>query len=199
MDTREGLEKISETDVSAEGFAFGSGRYAKVAGVQVWLQRLSYVGELGWELHLPVEYAQTVYDALMQSGKDHGLTNAGYRAIETLRLEKGYRAWGADIGPDHTQHEAGLGWAVKLAKNIDFKGRAAFEAQKSVGVKKILAGFTIAPGVVLFLDRDLARVRWRRGLLRRLTEGLERQLPAPLPRDGEQAAKPSSGPQEGGA
>src|SRR3546814_5443336 len=73
----------------------------------------------------------------MAAGREHGLVNAGYRAIETLRLEKGYRAWGSDIGPDHTPVEAGLAWTVKLKQNIDFKGRAAIEAQVSGGVKKM--------------------------------------------------------------
>jgi sarcosine dehydrogenase len=101
----------------------------------------------------------------MAAGREHGLVNAGYRAIETLRLEKGYRAWGADIGPDHTPVEAGLGWAVKLKKNIDFKGRAAIEAQVSGGVKKMLACFTVeAPEVVLLgretIYRNGERVGW---------------------------------------
>src|SRR6185436_6237635 len=103
--------------------------------------RVTYVGELGWELHLSVEYATTVYDTLMSAGAEHGLTNAGYRAIESLRLEKGYRAWGSDIGPDHTPIEAGLGWAVKLRTEIEFRGRDAVAAQRTVGVRKMLAGF----------------------------------------------------------
>ncbi len=82
--------------------------------------RVTYVGELGWELHVPVEFAATVYGALMQAGAEFGIANAGYRAIETLRLEKGYRAWGADIGPDYTPFEAGLGWAVKLKSGDAF-------------------------------------------------------------------------------
>ena len=91
--------------------------------------------------------------------------NAGYRAIETLRLEKGYRAWGSDIGPDHTPVEAGLGWAVKLKKNVDFKGRAAIEAQVSGGVKKMLACFTVDDPEVILLGRetiyrDGQRVGW---------------------------------------
>ena len=122
------------------------------------------MGELGWELHLPVEYAQTVYAALMQAGAAHGLVNAGYRTIESLRLEKGYRAWGSDIGPDHTPMEAGLGWAVKLNRNIDFKGRAAVAAQKSDGVGKMLASFTVDPDTVLLgretIYRDGQRVGW---------------------------------------
>ena len=104
--------------------------------------RITYVGELGWELHLPVEYAQTVYDTLIEAGSPLGLRNAGYRAIETLRLEKGYRAWSSDIGPDHTPDEAGLGWAVKMKSNISFKGREALATQRAEGIKKIMATFT---------------------------------------------------------
>ena len=111
--------------------------------------RVTYVGELGWELHLPAEYAQTIYDVLHQAGAKRGLRNAGYRAIETLRLEKGYRAWGSDIGPDHTPDDAGLGWAVKLKSGIPFKGRDAVMAQRSDGVRKRLATFTANPEVIL--------------------------------------------------
>lgn len=122
------------------------------------------MGELGWELHLPVEFATTVYEALMTAGADHGLINAGYRAIDSLRLEKGYRAWGSDIGPDHTPHEAGLGWAVKLRKDIPFKGRAAAKTQKEGGVKKLMACFTTDPEVVLLgretIYRNGERVGW---------------------------------------
>ena len=84
----------------------------------------------------------TVYDALMAAGETHGIANAGYRAIESLRLEKGYRAWGADIGPDHTPLEAGLGWAVKLKSNTPFLGRDALEAQAAKPLPRLLAGFT---------------------------------------------------------
>jgi sarcosine dehydrogenase len=113
-------------------------------------------------LHLPVEYAATVYAALHKAGAAHGLRNAGYRAIETLRLEKGYRAWGSDIGPDYTPLEAGLGFAVKLKKNIDFKGRSALEAQRAKGVARMLTTFTAAPEVILHgretIYRDGVRV-----------------------------------------
>ena len=127
--------------------------------------RVTYVGELGWELHVPVEFAVTLYDALMESGAQFGLGNAGYRAIETLRLEKGYRAWGSDIGPDHTPLEAGLGWAVKLAKPIPFLGRTALEAQKARPLQKFLAGFTTADPEIILLGRetiyrDNVRVGW---------------------------------------
>ncbi|WP_299079070.1 FAD-dependent oxidoreductase [uncultured Ruegeria sp.] len=161
---REVLTAVTRDDVSNDGFKFGTIRTIGIAGCPVKALRVTYVGELGWELHLPVEYAHTVYDALMQAGKPHGLVNAGYRAIESLRLEKGYRAWGSDIGPDHTPFEAGLGWAVKLRNNTDFKGRAASERQKSEGVKKMLACFTVDPDVVLLgretIYRNGERVGW---------------------------------------
>ncbi|GGH37814.1 4-methylaminobutanoate oxidase (formaldehyde-forming) [Cribrihabitans marinus] len=146
---RDILSACTRDDVSNADFPFGHARRIGIAGCPVLALRITYVGELGWELHLPVEYACTVHDALQAAGADHGLRNAGYRAIETLRLEKGYRAWGTDIGPDHTPDEAGLGWAVKLGTNQDFRGRAAVQAQREGGVTKMLATFTADPGVIL--------------------------------------------------
>ncbi|UWS06803.1 GcvT family protein [Phaeobacter inhibens] len=161
---RDILAAVTRDDVSNDGFQFGTIRTIGIAGCPVQALRVTYVGELGWELHLPVEYAQTVYTALMGVGQPLGLVDAGYRAIESLRLEKGYRAWGSDIGPDHTPFEAGLGWAVKLRKKIAFKGRAAAEARKAGGVKKMLACFTTDPGVVLMgretIYRNGKRVGW---------------------------------------
>ena len=126
---RDILQLVTVNDVSDKGHPFGSARQISIAGCLVLAMRITYVGELGWELHLPVEYAQTVYNKLIEAGSPLGLRNAGYRAIETLRLEKGYRAWSADIGPDHTPDEAGLGWAVKMKSNISFKGRDAITKQ----------------------------------------------------------------------
>ncbi len=158
------LEAVTKDDVSHEGFPFGTHKIISIAACPVRALRVTYVGELGWELHLPVEYASAVYEALMQAGAAHGLQNAGYRAIESLRLEKGYRAWGSDIGPDHTPFEAGLGWAVKLRKDVDFKGRAAMQLQKSDGVKKLMACFITPPEVILLgretIYRNGVRVGW---------------------------------------
>ena len=139
---RDILSAVTRDDVSNEGFKFGTARTIGIAGCPVNALRVTYVGELGWELHLPVEYATTVYAALKQAGAAHGLIDAGYRSIESLRLEKGYRAWSGEIGPDYTPMEAGLGWACKLRKDIPFKGREAVQAQKDGGVSKMLATFT---------------------------------------------------------
>ena len=162
---RDVLAPLTRDDISNAAFPFGQARRLSVAGAPVLALRVTYVGELGWELHVPVEFALTLYENIMASGAKFGIANAGYRAIETLRLEKFYRAWGADIGPDHTPLEAGLGWAVKLKKPIPFLGREALEAQKRDGVKKQLACFTIDDPEVILLGRetiyrDGARVGW---------------------------------------
>lgn len=147
------LQEITQGDVSNPAFPFGTSKTISIAGCQVLALRVTYVGELGWELHVPMQNAEKIYNALHEAGRSYGLTNAGYRAIETLRLEKGYRAWGAEIGSDHTPDEAGLGWAVKLKKNIDFKGRSAVEAQRKRGLRKMLVTF-VADGDVVLLGRE---------------------------------------------
>ncbi len=162
---RDVLSAVTREDVSNEAFPFRTVRDVRIAGIPVLALRLSYVGELGWELHVPAEGAVTVYDSLVAAGAPHGLANAGYRAIESLRLEKGYRAWGADIGPDYTPLEAGLVGGVKLASDSPFLGREALRAQRDAGVGKLLAGFTVAdPAVVLLgretIFRDGERVGW---------------------------------------
>ncbi len=125
-----------------------------IAGAPVRVQRVTYVGELGWELHVPAEYAAGLFEAIVARGKLHGLRLAGYRAIESLRLEKGYRACGSDIGPDHTPLEAGLGWAVKLKSGIDFIGREALEAQRAAPLRKRLACFVVDDSDVILLGRE---------------------------------------------
>jgi 4-methylaminobutanoate oxidase (formaldehyde-forming) len=148
------LQTLTQADISNAAFPFGTAREIHIAGAPVLALRVTYVGELGWELHVPVEFALSLYEALMAAGPAHGLMNAGYRAIETLRLEKGYRAWGADIGPDHTPLEAGLGWAVKLQKPIAFLGRDALEAQKTRKLQKCLTGFTTTDPEIILLGRE---------------------------------------------
>ncbi len=162
--SRELLQSLSEHDLSNAAFPFGRVKRITVAGAPLLALRVTYVGELGWELHIPVEFAASLYNSLMAAGQDHGIANAGYRAIESLRLEKGYRAWGADIGPDHSPLFAGLGWAVKLKADTQFQGRAALEAQLNKRLPRLLAGFTADPSVLLLgretIYRDGKRVGW---------------------------------------
>jgi len=159
------LARVCPDDLTNAGFPFGTARRISVAACPVLALRVTYVGELGWELHMPTDVAVTVYEALMAAGAGQGLVNAGYRAIETLRLEKGYRAWGSDIGPDHTPVEAGLAWACKMKSGLPFLGREALAAQLAGGVKKRLAGFTVDDPAVILLGRetiyrDGVRVGW---------------------------------------
>ena len=148
------LQSVTRDDLSNDAFGFARVKTIGIGGCPVNAIRLTYVGELGWELHLPVEYATQVYQTIMQAGKTHGIRNVGYRAIESLRLEKGYRAWGADIGPDHTPLEAGLGWAVKIKSGINFKGKKAIVDQQKNGIKKMLACFTVDDPDVILLGRE---------------------------------------------
>src|SRR6476620_6879487 len=160
--SRDVLQSLTDHDISNAGFPFGRVKRITLAGAPLLALRVTYVGELGFELHIPVEFALSVYDALMAAGQLHGIANAGYHAIESLRLEKGYRAWGADIGPDHSPLIAGLGWAVKLKSNRPFQGREALEAQAAKNLPRLPAGFNADPSVVLLgretIYRDGKRV-----------------------------------------
>ena len=107
------LEQLAETDISAEKFAFGTGRYARVAGVDVWLQRLSYVGELGWEIFVPAAQTAAVFAELQQAGAQFDIRNVGLHAVNSLRLEKGFRHWGHDMGSEDNLLQAGLSFAAE--------------------------------------------------------------------------------------
>jgi 4-methylaminobutanoate oxidase (formaldehyde-forming) len=148
------LADVTESDVSNAGFPFGHAREIVVAGHTVRALRVTYVGELGWELHVPIGATGEVFDALMAAGTRHGIRPVGYRALESLRLEKGYRAWGSDITPNDTPQEAGLGWAVKLRKNTDFVGRRALEKLGGAPLKKRFAGFTVDDTDIVLLGRE---------------------------------------------
>lgn len=151
---REVLQRATPADVSNAAFPFAACREIPIGGAPVRALRITYVGELGWELHMPSETAPAVYDRLIEAGADVGLANCGYRAIESLRLEKGYRAWGSDITSDDTPLEAGLGFAVKLKSNTPFLGRDALLAQREAGLKKRLVCFTVDDPEVVLLGRE---------------------------------------------
>lgn len=151
---RDVLSAVTEADVGNAAFPFGWHREIMIAGTPVRALRVTYVGELGWELHMPLDSLAGVYDALMKAGAPHGIRNAGYRAIESLRLEKFYRAWSSDISPDHSPLEAGMGWAVKLKKNVPFLGREALTKQAMKKLPKLLACFTVDDPSVVLLGRE---------------------------------------------
>jgi 4-methylaminobutanoate oxidase (formaldehyde-forming) len=151
---RDVLAAVTDADVSNAAFPFGHAREIQIAGHTVKALRVTYVGELGWELHVPIAATGEVFDALMAAGKAHDIRPVGYRALESLRLEKGYRAWGSDITPNDTPLEAGLGWAVKLRKNTDFVGRRALETAAGKPPTKRFAGFTVDDPAIVLLGRE---------------------------------------------
>jgi 4-methylaminobutanoate oxidase (formaldehyde-forming) len=149
---RDILAAVTPADVSGAAFPFGHMREIEVAGTPVRALRVTYVGELGWELHVPLGATGAVFDALMAAG--HGVRPVGYRALESLRLEKGYRAWSSDITPNDTPFEAGLGWAVKMKGNAGFIGRDALEAASEKPLPKRFAGFLLDDPAVVLLGRE---------------------------------------------
>ena len=149
---RDVLAKVAAEDVSNAAFPFGHARLLTLAGVQVRALRVTYVGELGWELHVPLAETGTVFDALMAA--EAALKPVGYRALESLRLEKGYRAWASDITPNDTPFEAGLGWAVKMKGNTPFLGRAALETAMGQPLKRRLMGFTVSDPKAVLVGRE---------------------------------------------
>jgi 4-methylaminobutanoate oxidase (formaldehyde-forming) len=162
--SRELLSGITDADLGNDAFPFGSVREIRIANAPVMALRITYVGELGWELHTPVARARDVYRTVMGAGEAYGVAPCGYRAIESLRLEKGYRAWGSDLTPDHSPLHAGLGFAVKLDGNTPFLGREALDEQRRGGLTRRLACFTTDDDVVLLgretIYRNGERVGW---------------------------------------
>ncbi len=159
---RDVLSVTTRDDLSDDACPVGQMRRIHVAGAPVMALRISYVGEMGWELHIPVEFTRAVYGALWAAGQDHALGNAGYRAIESLRLEKGRRAWGSDIGPDDSPLHAGLEHYISLTTKRDFLGKSALTALKKKPVTRRLVGFTVDnPDVVLWGGEPI----WRNGVL----------------------------------
>lgn len=152
--SRSVLSKATDADVSNKGFPFGHLRQIRIADAEVRALRISYSGELGWELHLRVADAATVFDMLMDVGSAEGIRPVGYRALESLRLEKGYRAWSSDITPNDTPFEAGLGWAVKLNGKVTFLGRDALEAVQSTPLAKRFAGFLVEDTQAVLVGRE---------------------------------------------
>ena len=124
---REILQSRTDSDCSNGAFGYLKAREINVGPVPCLAQRVTFVGELGWEIYCPGEYATVLWDSLMEAGQPHGLVPGGYKAIESLRLEKGYRVWGSDVTSIDTPFEAGLGFAVRMDKG-DFIGREALDA-----------------------------------------------------------------------
>ncbi|MEH3142967.1 MAG: FAD-dependent oxidoreductase [Mycobacterium kyogaense] len=142
--SRDLLAQLTDSDLSDAGFGFGTSRLVSLGYATVRATRITYVGELGWELYVPAEFAVGVYEDLMRA--DLGVARGGYYALESLRLEKGYRAFGRELSPSENPVEAGLLFACKLGTDIDFLGRAAVEEARRRGPTRKLAGFRVESG-----------------------------------------------------
>jgi 4-methylaminobutanoate oxidase (formaldehyde-forming) len=136
------IQRLTEEDFCDKAFPFGQCRQVVIGYAPVLALRVTYIGELGYELYVPPEYAAGLYESLWEAGQDFGVANAGYRAIDSLRLEKGYCYWGAEVSPDYTPYDAGLGFAVSLEKG-PFVGRDALAKIKKEGPAWKLCLFTL--------------------------------------------------------
>lgn len=137
------LQKVSGADLSAASFPFATSRMIDLGHATVRATRITYVGELGWELYVPTEFAVGVYELLVSAGAEFPLVNAGYHAMNSLRLEKGYRAFGAELNPDRNPVEAGLLFACKSTTEIDFLGRDALLEAKAAGPRRRLVSLVL--------------------------------------------------------
>ena len=126
-----------------------TGRKIRIAGAPVWAQRVSYVGELGWELYIKPEHCTKVWDALLEAGQKFEIRTAGYKALDALRIEKGYLYWSGDISPEDNPLEAGLGMFVDLAK-ADFIGRPALIKIREQDLNSRLMALTMDAGGNLY-------------------------------------------------
>ena len=150
---RDLVASISPDDFSNEGLRFFRNKKATIGGVRVTAMRLSYVGELGWELYTTADNGQRLWDALWQAGQSYGVVAAGRTAFNALRLEKGYRSWGTDMTTEHDPYEAGVGFAVRMAKE-SFVGRSALEGRSEDTASRRLRCLTVDDGRSVVLGKE---------------------------------------------
>ena len=155
---RELLQALTPEDLSNAAFPFATSKEIELGYALVRASRITYVGELGWELYVPTEFMAGVYDEIVAAGAQHGLVHAGYHALNSLRIEKAYRHFGHDITDEDTPWEAGLGFAVKLDKPGGFIGREALVRQREVGMTKRLVQFQLrSPEPLLYHNEPIWR------------------------------------------
>jgi 4-methylaminobutanoate oxidase (formaldehyde-forming) len=148
---RDILQKVTRDDIANTAFPYMTAKPLTVGNVPALALRVTYVGELGWEFYAPSEYGEQLWDTLWEAGKEFRMVAGGYKAIDSLRLEKGYRYWSADITPDYTPFEAGLGFAIALNKPGDFIGKQALIEAKAKGLNQKLCCMTLAvPNTITF-------------------------------------------------
>jgi glycine cleavage system T protein len=147
------LQSVCTDDVSNEAFPYFSARPIMIETIPAFALRVSYVGELGWEIYTRTEFGLRLWDLLWQAGQPHQIIAGGFGAFDSLRLEKGYRSWGADIHTEYNPYEAGLGWAVQLNKE-DFLGKAALLKAKEAGLSRKLCCLTLDDPGAMALGKE---------------------------------------------
>jgi glycine cleavage system T protein len=166
--SRDLLATLTDADLSTAAFPWGTAQRIFIGYGEALAARVSYVGELGWELYVPSEFGAGVFDAIVAAGAPFGLKLAGLQAMDALRLEKGFKHWGHDIGPEDSPLDAGLGFAVRLDRTDSFIGKAAVKRQKARGLKRRLCLFTLDGDTLLLHDEPI----WRDGkVVGRTTSG----------------------------
>lgn len=166
---RDILSRLTPTDLSNERFGFMTSQELTVGDVPARALRVTFVGELGWELYASSEYGAALWQTLWQAGRDDGLVAGGYRAIDSLRIEKGYRVWGSDLSAETNPYEAGLGFCVKLDKPGGFEGRDALAMVQDAGPTRRLRALVLDDPSAVVLGSEPVRVGER--VLGRVTSG----------------------------
>ncbi len=168
---RDVLAPLTPDDLGNEAFPYMSVREITVGDAPVRALRVTYVGELGWELYCPSEYGLGLWRAIWAAGEEHGIVAGGYRAIDSMRLEKGFRVWGADITPDETPYEGGVGFCVKLDKEGGFIGRDALLGARERGPRSQLSCLTLEDPHSIALGNEPVRVGGEEEIVGRVTTG----------------------------
>jgi len=155
--SRDLIFKLTKDDLTNINFKFGTGKKIRINEKEIWIQRLSYVGELGFELYIKKNDSKEIYNLIIDKGKEFDISNCGMFSMDTMRMEKGYLHWGHDISPEENQYEAGLGFAISFKKNINFIGKSAIEKIKKEKIKKRMIMLTLKdnnPGSPLLLHDE---------------------------------------------
>ena len=148
---------MSNDDLTNENFKFANSKYIEIDETKIWTQRLSYVGELGFELYVKVSDTKKIYELIIEKGKKFDLSNCGMHSMDTMRMESGFLHWGHDISPEENQYQAGLKFAISYKKNVDFIGKTALLKIKDKEPDKQIMMFTLKdskPGEPLLLHEE---------------------------------------------
>jgi len=155
--SRDLIKTISKDNFENDKFKFGTAKYIIIEGIKIWAQRLSYVGELGYELYVELKDAKKIYELIIYKGKDFNLSNCGMHAMDIMRMESGFLHWGHDISPEENQYQAGLSFTISSKKDVDFIGKQALEKIKIEKIKSRFSMFTLKnskPGEPLLLHDE---------------------------------------------